>query len=210
MRRRTEETQKIIVQAAGQLFLDRGYAAASMDLIAARAGVTKRTIYGYFPDKRSLFLGVIDDAVGKPWELHIPLRSIATLDDMSRALYAVAAGLNDVIARPDYVQLLRVAIAEVRVQPDLSVLFEQGITQRSLKILGNLFKVAHDCELLVVEDAEATARLFVGDFVVRMLLDGLLRPVSQVAKRSPKELRLYVAAFMQAHAMRLAHQAHAA
>jgi AcrR family transcriptional regulator len=196
MRRRTEDTHKTIVQAASRLFLSRGYAATSMDLIAERASVTKRTIYGYFPDKRSLFLAVIDDAIGDPWELNVPLQGITTLDDVYNALYAIADVLNDVISRPDYVQLLRVAIAEIRVQPDLSVLFEQGITRRSLKTTTRLFRVAHERELLAIEDAVAAARAFTGSFIVPLLLDGLLRPVSQVARQSPKEIQAYVTSFI--------------
>lgn len=44
-----------ILDAAGQVFLSEGYAAASMDGIARKAGVSKATLYAYFPGKDALF-----------------------------------------------------------------------------------------------------------------------------------------------------------
>lgn len=197
MRRRTEETRNIILAAAKKLFLSSGYATTSVDTIAIEAKVTKRTIYGYFPDKRALFLGVIEEAVGDPWEYHIPPQAIATREGVYHALFAVSNGLNEIISQPDYVQLLRVTITEIPVQPDLSLLFSQGATRRSVKTLTNLFKTAHEIELFAIEDADAAARMFAGGFIVRVLLDGLLQPTSQVTKQSHQELTRYVELFMK-------------
>ena len=48
-----------IVEAATELFLEAGYGAVSMDAIAARAGVSKRTVYSHFPGKDVLFGAVM-------------------------------------------------------------------------------------------------------------------------------------------------------
>ncbi|GAA1958324.1 TetR/AcrR family transcriptional regulator [Catenulispora subtropica] len=52
------EKRQAIVRAATTVFGREGYARASMDAIAAEAGVSKRTIYNHFADKESLFLAV--------------------------------------------------------------------------------------------------------------------------------------------------------
>ena len=44
-----------IVAAATELFTQSGYGAVSMDAIAAKAGVSKRTVYSHFPGKDVLF-----------------------------------------------------------------------------------------------------------------------------------------------------------
>ena len=198
MRKRSEETRNQIITAARRQFLAKGYAATSVDAIAAEAKVTKRTVYGYFPDKRSLLLGVVDAAVGDPWEFHIPPQSISTADGLYHALYAVASGLNEVISQPDYVQLLRVTITEIPAQPDLSVLFERGVTRRSLRTLTSLFEIANDHQLLAIDNPARTARLFVGEFIVHVLLDGLLQPSPHIIKQSPEELASYVESFIKA------------
>ncbi len=51
--------QETILQAALDLFLEQGYARTSMDTVAARAGVTKQTVYRYYPSKEELFVAVM-------------------------------------------------------------------------------------------------------------------------------------------------------
>jgi len=54
-----ELKQAAIVQAALDLFLAQGYAATSMDAVASQAGVTKQTVYRYYPSKEELFSAVM-------------------------------------------------------------------------------------------------------------------------------------------------------
>lgn len=51
-----------ILAAARKLFVEAGVDRVSMDAVAAQAGVSKRTVYDYYGDKRGLLLGVIEDA----------------------------------------------------------------------------------------------------------------------------------------------------
>ena len=57
-RRRSEARPGEIVQAALDLFVEKGFSSAKMDEIAKRAGVTKGTVYLYFPSKEELLLAV--------------------------------------------------------------------------------------------------------------------------------------------------------
>ncbi|MDH4274960.1 MAG: TetR/AcrR family transcriptional regulator [Gammaproteobacteria bacterium] len=52
--------QTAIVEAAQILFLQNGYAATHMDTVAIYAGVTKQTVYRYFPTKEELFVAVME------------------------------------------------------------------------------------------------------------------------------------------------------
>ena len=49
-----------ILDVAGEIFLDQGFAAASMSAIAARLGGSKGTLYNYFPSKEELFRAHIE------------------------------------------------------------------------------------------------------------------------------------------------------
>jgi AcrR family transcriptional regulator len=57
-----EETQRVIVQAAAALFLERGYHATSIGQIAARAGVVVQTIYNSIGSKRDVLSRALDFA----------------------------------------------------------------------------------------------------------------------------------------------------
>lgn len=65
-RRQSEAKRAAVLDAAEALFVAEGYEATSVDAIAARAGVSKRTVYDHFGDKRHLFdivLGRTSDAM---------------------------------------------------------------------------------------------------------------------------------------------------
>lgn len=63
-RGRSPEKRRAMLEAARELFVNEGYELASVDAIAARAGVSKRTVYDHFGDKETVFAAVME-AVGE-------------------------------------------------------------------------------------------------------------------------------------------------
>jgi AcrR family transcriptional regulator len=84
---RREKTQTAIVKAAKRIFGERGFAAATMDNIAAAARVAKGAVYHHFSTKEALFEAVFEQ---------VSLELVSDLDRISRAekdaLAAMAAG----------------------------------------------------------------------------------------------------------------------
>ena len=62
-RRRKHARPAEILEAAMACFAERGFAASRMEDIAARAGVTKGTVYLYFPGKEDLFKAAVRDVI---------------------------------------------------------------------------------------------------------------------------------------------------
>ena len=62
-RRRKEARPAELLDAAFELFVERGFAATRIDDIAARAGVSKGTVYLYFPSKQAVFEALVRQAV---------------------------------------------------------------------------------------------------------------------------------------------------
>src|SRR3954470_7659818 len=62
-RRRKADRPGEIVQAAMAVFAEKGFAAAKLDEIAARAGVSKGALYLYFETKEDLFRAVVEQAI---------------------------------------------------------------------------------------------------------------------------------------------------
>jgi AcrR family transcriptional regulator len=54
-----------ILQAAKELFVEKKYSAITMDEVAKHAGITKRTLYVYFPSKLALFISMFDEHLEK-------------------------------------------------------------------------------------------------------------------------------------------------
>ena len=68
-RPRSEKAEAAILRAAAELLLDRGLDAVSMDAVAHQAGVSKATIYRWWPTKEALAL----DALFTEWTEHRPV-----------------------------------------------------------------------------------------------------------------------------------------
>lgn len=77
-----------LINAAFEVFLEKGYHNAAMDDIAARAGISKPIVYQYFPGKRELYLGLLDDAVAE-WVAGISEAVTAESDNRKRVIAAI-------------------------------------------------------------------------------------------------------------------------
>jgi len=62
-RRRKDARPGEVIEAALACFAERGFAATKLDDIAAKAGVSKGTVYLYFPSKEELFKAVIRETI---------------------------------------------------------------------------------------------------------------------------------------------------
>lgn len=60
---KTAQTRRTIISAALVEFLDKGFADATMEGVARRAGLAKGTSYRYFPTKEALFTGVVRQVI---------------------------------------------------------------------------------------------------------------------------------------------------
>jgi len=60
MARRGDQLREHILSIAKDVFLEMGFERASMDVVAARAETSKRSLYAHFANKEKLFLAVVD------------------------------------------------------------------------------------------------------------------------------------------------------
>ncbi len=102
VREGSSEKRKAILAAARDLFVHEGVDRVNMDAVATRAAVSKRTVYDYFGDKRSLFLAILSEvsesllATGlRAIEEHLPKDAlITTVPELEAALTALAIDLG--------------------------------------------------------------------------------------------------------------------
>ena len=62
---RSDRKRKTLLLAATKVFLDKGYDCTSMDDVAAKAAVSKPTVYKYFSDKERLFAEIVRATTGE-------------------------------------------------------------------------------------------------------------------------------------------------
>ncbi|MQY39977.1 hypothetical protein SRB17_80060 [Streptomyces sp. RB17] len=137
---REEQRADAIIAAAGRVFLAPGFTGVRMSDLARELGMSKKTIYRHFPDKRSLLAAVLDrqltaveqtlleaveDAEGQPFDVRIQRFLIAAGSELGRIGAAqLAAGQGDVMLR-EYVEQR----VETAVYRRLDELFRDGHRQ---------------------------------------------------------------------------------
>ena len=116
--RLTDRKRAAILEAAVAEFRHAGYAATSMDRVAASAGVSKRTVYNHFPSKEALFAHILEQM----WERSIEGLDLAYRKD--RPLREQLLELLDqklrLLRDEHFADLARVAIAAGLHSPELA------------------------------------------------------------------------------------------
>src|SRR5688572_18076769 len=79
--------RRAILEAAAELFLQDGYSGTSMDEVAARASVSKQTVYAQFGGKEALFVTVVATMTGDAGdEVQREIRALGEEDDVRAAM----------------------------------------------------------------------------------------------------------------------------
>jgi TetR/AcrR family transcriptional regulator of autoinduction and epiphytic fitness len=126
--RLTDRKRESIVQAAIAEFRDNGFEVTSMDRIAARAEVSKRTVYNHFPSKEELFSEILQrlwSSAGAPADAaYRP--GIALRDQLRELLDAKMKTLGD----SNFIDLARVAIGATIHSPERAQTWVNRLNQR--------------------------------------------------------------------------------
>ena len=116
MARRGDQLREHILWAAKDVFLEFGFERASMDVVAARAETSKRSVYAHFESKEKLFLAVIDLVRGLfLTRLKMPGDYA---DEPAEALVRFCARYLEILLYESSIQMLRVSMAETARFPE--------------------------------------------------------------------------------------------
>ncbi len=148
-----------ILEIATDLFLEKGYGAASTSELIRRVGGSKTTIYSHFGDKAGLFTAIVDEL------LKDTVAFSDTLDlgglSVREALLVVANQHLKVVLSPRYIRLIRIVAAEVNRFPELGKAFyEHGPGQSYANFQNFLGRRVDSGELAVADPSRATDQFF--------------------------------------------------
>lgn len=148
-----------ILNIASDLFLTQGYGATSIEAIAKKAGMSKRTFYHRFADKAELFSAVVHRLIERmrPAQAH-NLFSGSTLEAILRQL---AVAILHAVLSPEALALHRMIISEATRFPELAVIMEkEGARREAISRIAQLFTQHADATRLKTEDALFAAEQF--------------------------------------------------
>ena len=160
---RSDRKRKALLLAATEVFLDKGYDSTSMDDVAAKAAVSKPTVYKYFSDKERLFAEIVRATTGEIDELvRLVIETMARQTSVESGLILLARHFLTALMRPRVLRLRRLVMANADRFPDVGrSWYEQGF-ERVLATLAISFQGLAERKLLHVDDPLLAANHFVG------------------------------------------------
>ncbi|MDR3468076.1 MAG: TetR/AcrR family transcriptional regulator [Xanthobacteraceae bacterium] len=178
-----------LVDIAEQMFLERGFADTSMQMIAERAGASKETLYRHFSSKELLFVEIV---TRNALLVSGPDAAVARDGSPESVLSELGIGVLRIVLAANASRLFRTVVSESARTPELGDLFYQrGPAVVAARLTDYLARAAKRGELRC-EDPQTAARLFLGavmsNYHVRRLVQSDWKPPSE------KEVRRHVEA----------------
>ena len=137
--RRKQARPSEILDAAMQVFAEKGYAGTRMDEIARRAGVTKGTIYLYFESKEAVFKTLVRESIGAT--LAGVTADVASIPGSARDLLRLALGRTaHLLITSDKVVLPKIIVAESGNFPELARFYREEIIDKGLALMSSLIE----------------------------------------------------------------------
>ena len=147
-----------VLEGARGVFLLNGFEGASVDDIARAAGVSKATLYSYFPDKRLLFIEVARTECCRQADI-----ALATLDmaaPIPRLLEDIATQMVRFVTSEFGLGMFRIFVAESARFPELARDFYESGPMLVRDRLAQILQMAVDRGELVIDDVMLAADQF--------------------------------------------------
>lgn len=166
--RRKEARPAELMAAALDLFVERGYAATRLDDVAARAGVSKGTLYLYFSSKEELFKAVIRSGI-------IPLieRGERLLEEhtgsSSGLLREIVFGWWASVGNSKLGGIPKLMFSECRNFPEIGKFYYEEVISRSYRLMQGVFEAGMRSGEFRAMDANYATRLILAPIVFLLL-----------------------------------------
>jgi AcrR family transcriptional regulator len=175
-RRRKEARPAEIVEAALEVFAEKGFAAARLDDIAAAAGVSKGALYLYFETKQDLFRAVVRQAISPNLDAVEAAVMAADIpfDLLLRGFYA---RMTAILTTARVGAVAKMVIGESRNFPDLAKVWHDELVVRALGVLTGVIARAQARGEVRAGDPRQHAFTVIGPVLLGVLWNETFTPV---------------------------------
>jgi len=173
--RRAQDRPREICAAALDVFAEKGFAAARLDEIAQRAGVSKGTLYLYFKDKADLFRAVVRDTVAPNIDLVRTMIEGADLPfpDVIRMFLPRFAALT---SQARVGAVAKMVVGESRNFPELAKVWHDEVVSKALGLIGGLIERGQAKGEVRAGDPRLLTFTLMGPMVMGLLWRETLQP----------------------------------
>lgn len=182
--RRKDARPAEIIDAAIELFTEKGYAATRLDDIAKCAGIAKATLYLYFDNKEDIFRAAANHAFESNLDA-IRAADSAPSTSLRERLPALLLGLTGVAVENRFPAIFRMVISESHLFPDLARIWHDDVASRILDLITAIVAQAQTQG----EVRDGDPRLFAFSITGPLLAGMLFREVYGTFSTHTPELR---------------------
>lgn len=186
-RRLPEERPGQILNAALEVFGEHGLAAARLDDIARRAGLSKGTIYLYFPNKEELFREMVRNTVVRKIEESERDFEVGG-SSATEALAAFMRRYWTFIRSTQFAPLFRLIHAEIHNFPDLARFYAEEVIARGHRLVGAIISRGIEAGEFRPIDPSVAARMLTAPFIMHGLWCTHRECFVSVAKKSDDQI----------------------
>lgn len=147
-----------VLEGAREVFMRDGYEGASVDTIARVAGVSKATLYSYFPDKRLLFMEVAKQECGR--QADVAINRLQMAGEVRDVLFEAASHLVRFFLSDFGRQTYRIAVAESARFPEIGRAFYNSGPALAEQALTRFLHAQIAVGALTIDDIELAAGQF--------------------------------------------------
>ncbi len=158
-RKASEQLGELILDAATELFLTRGFGATTIEAVAQRVRISKRTFYHRFLDKPALFAAVVHRIIKRLR----PAAGIPLIEgaDLQSVLERLATFILRAAVSPQAIALHRLIVAESARFPQLTeVLAREGGTEEAITLIAGALEREVKMGRLKLDDPVFAAQQF--------------------------------------------------
>ena len=164
-RPRDAQLDRTILEATRELLAVVSYAELSMEAVAVRAKVGKKTLYRRWPSKAPLVADAVLDAYGRGGSFGVP-----DTGEIRADLHSWLVEHADFIAEPSNAALIRALIAAAAANPsDNSALYERLSAPQHAGLTSRLRNAVQQRELRADADLDAIANALIGSLLLEVL-----------------------------------------
>lgn len=181
-RRRAEARPDEVLDAALSVFVEKGFSATKVDDIARQAGVSKGTVYLYFPSKEALLEGIVKRAMAPIADSAAP--DLAQFEGDPRLPIAMLLHmLSHQLGQPDKIAILKLILREVMNFPAIAEMYRRHVLDKMVPALIGLIARGVEQGYLRPVDPELTIRSVVGPLIAHIALSEIfgIRPADGMA-----------------------------
>jgi AcrR family transcriptional regulator len=183
--RRKEARPAEIMAAALELFVERGFAATKLDDVAARAGVSKGTLYLYFVSKEELFKAVIQQGILPVLEQGEEMLAQHTGDTAS-LLRDMITRWWELVGNTKLAGIPKLIVSEAGNFPEVARYFHDNVSRSVDKLLGKVLRAGIEKGEFRSIDIESTIDVITAPVLMRAIWEFSMAPYSCRGAKDPE------------------------